>query len=93
MRSLTRSASRACCSQEQTINIVPVTIEDVPSVFLHGATFVMQKHLENTLGFEYKGDNDLVNGLRGHLITVANFNKPALLAILERYGIAHIDYL
>ena len=83
-----------CCSQSQLINIVPVTVDEVPSVFLTGATFIMQKHLEFTLGYEPRVRDDcLVNGLRGHLISLVDFDKPALIAILEKYGIDYADYL
>ena len=78
------------CAQDQHINLVPTEYHGVASIFLQGATFVMQKHLEVTLNFEYKTD---VNGLRGHIIAADLFDKSALLTVLERYGFTHTDYL
>ena len=77
-------------AQDQHINLVPTDYHGVASVFVHGATFVLQKHLEVTLKFEYKTD---VNGLRGHIIPADAFDKSELLAILTRYGFTHTDYV
>ena len=78
------------CAQDQHINIVPTEYNGVASIFLQGATFVMQKQLEVNLNFEFKTD---VNGLRGHIIAADTFDKPALLAVLALYGFTFTDYM
>ena len=81
-----RSIARA---QEQHINIIETDYNGAASIFLHGATFVLQQHLELHLNLEYKTD---VNGLRGHMISAKDFDKSALLAIFDRYGFTFTEY-
>ena len=71
------------------IYIVPTQVDGTDYIFLYGATFVLQDHLETNLGYVFNAN---VNGLKGHLIPAEDFNKDNLLTVLNRYGFSHDDF-
>ena len=76
------------------INKVPAATtddNDVPSVFMLGATYVLQKQLESLYGNDSYVDNH--RGLRGYLTSADNLQLEALMTILNKYEFHVINYL
>ena len=73
---------------EQKVSIISTEVGNVESIFLYGATYVLQQHLEGDLGYAYSE----VNGLRGHVQAKETVDMPALLALLDKFGFTYDEF-